>query len=222
MTRRRNPRILIGGAALGLFLSMSLAPAAAQAGHGWWRRPAPGPFCCYEPAVLEAVLDAVQLGFSVAGVVQSPPIGGLPLGGIAAALRIQPSSQSLLALEIQSLGAEQGPDGPRRHELAGLVVGRVYLWNAPLAPYLELAGGLGRASVEMNAFEVRASQLVGRIGIGLELRLGQHLALEGEIAQVHRLRLGDDPSYDSDPCCAALLDHHERATELRGGLAFRF
>jgi hypothetical protein len=214
---RRNPRISIGSAALGLFLSMSLASAAAQAGHRWWRGPAQRSFCCGPPPFAE--IEAVPLGLSVAGVIQSPQSGRLPLGGVAAALQIRTSSQTLLALEVQSLGSRQGPDGPRRDELDGLVVGRVYLWDAPLAPYLELAGGLGRASVEVNAFEVTAAQLLGRIGIGLELRLGRHLALEGQIAQMHRLQLGGAPSAFGDP---APMDHHERATELRGGLAFRF
>jgi hypothetical protein len=50
--------------------------------------------------------------------------------------------------------------------------------------------------------------------VGLELRLGRHLVLDGQVAQVHRLRMdGPGPSPVGD---------HERAAEVRGGLAFLF
>jgi hypothetical protein len=225
---------LIGSGVFGLFFWMSLAAAPAQAGHGWWRFhgrfgvvvPPPSP-CCYGPPVVVAPpppveREPIQLGLDVQGVAQSAPARGVPLGGFAAALQLRTSSHSMLAFELLSLGAEGRPDRARRDELDGLLVGRLYLWDAALAPYLELAGGAGRASVERDGISVTASQLIGRIGVGLELRLGRHLALEGEIAQVHRLHLDDEPSHFGDLCCAAPTDHHERATEIRGGLAFRF
>jgi hypothetical protein len=219
-----------GGAAVvaGAVLGAAIGAAVAAPPPPWtYSYPADGS-CCYQPQPPPVVMsappqagwyDAVQPGLALAGVVQSGAHRAAPLGGIAAALQLRTSSHSLLAFEVQALGAERAPDGARRDELDALLAGRVYLWDAALAPYLELAGGLGRASVEVNRLQVNASQLVGRIGIGLELRLGRHLALEGELASAHRLRLDDDlASYDA----LWPAEHHERATEVRGGLAFRF
>jgi hypothetical protein len=102
----------------------------------------------------------------------------------------------------------------------------LFAWDAALAPYLELAFGIGRASVETGPFAVRASQLVGRVGLGLELRLGRHVVLESQAASVHRLRLdggaaGGVTGGAAGPALAQ-LGKHERSVELRGGLALRF
>jgi hypothetical protein len=261
---RLDRRILMGTAAPGLFLLMSLAPTAAQA-HGWWRfhrhggggligaavagavigaavaspgygygyeRPAPpyyyGPPTygppTYGPPTVAAPAPPVpwmQFGLDLAGVAQSSSRHAT-LSGVSAAVQLRTSSHSLLALEVQSLGSDPGGAG-RRDELDGLLAGRVYLWNAPLAPYLGLAGGIGRAGFQGNdGYRVTSSELLGRIGLGLELRLGEHLVLEGEVASLHRLHLDDQPPAFGDPCCASPIDQHERATEVRGGLAFRF
>jgi hypothetical protein len=42
------------------------------------------------------------------------------------------------------------------------------------------------------------------------------------VASVHRLHLDDERPAFGDACCAGPTDQHERATEVRGGLAFRF
>ena len=148
------------------------------------------------------------------GLVEAPQTDQLPLGGVAAALQFRTSSHSLLSLELQSLGARRPSDDPRRSDVGGLVSGRVFLWNAALAPYLELAGGLGRAELRANDLEVHAVQLLGRFGVGLELRLGRHVVLDGQIAQMHRLGF--------DETASGAFESHERATHVRGGLALRF
>ena len=154
------------------------------------------------------------------GTVQAGWANEMPVGGAAGALQIRTSRHSLLSLELQSVGAYRPSDGTRRNDLAALLGGRVFFWNAALAPYLELAGGLGRTSLEVGGLEARASQMLGRFGVGLELRLGRHLVLDGQIAQLHRLRFDDEAvAVAGRP---APFDRHERATEVRGGIGVRF
>jgi hypothetical protein len=225
----------IGGAAVAMFLGASLASAPAQAQPGWWRyhgrgyyyaRPVPQPYAygpAYGPPVVEERRLEPQLGLEVGGVVQSAPDGGgSALSGMSAALQLRTSPFSQLALEVQSLGSERDFDRARRDDLDGLLSGRVYPWRGPLAPYLEIAAGAGRSSFQFDGLERSSSHLVGRIGIGLELRLGHHLAFNAALASVHRLRLDDEPARYGDLCCVDATDDHERATELRGGIAFRF
>jgi hypothetical protein len=161
-----------------------------------------------------------RLGLSLIGTVQAGWGDEMPVGGAAGALQIRTSKHSLLSLELQSVGAYRPTDGTRRNDLAALLGGRVFFWNAALAPYLELAGGLGRTSLEVNDWEVSASQLMGRFGVGLEVRLGRHLVLDGQIAQLHRLRFEDDAVAVAGR--QAPFDRHERATEVRGGIGVRF
>jgi hypothetical protein len=165
--------------------------------------------------------DYPQLGLSLAGAVQAGWADELPVGGVAGTLQLRTSSHSLLGLELQSLGGYRPSEGTRRTDMAALLAGRLFLWNAALAPYLELAGGLGRTSLEWGAYEARASQLLGRFGVGLELRLGRHLVLDGQIAQLHRLRLDDDGPR-TVATAPSPFDRHEQATEIRGGVGIRF
>ena len=83
-----------------------------------------------------------------------------------------------------------------------------------------VAGGFGQArSFECCLGEVAASQLVARYGLGLELRLGRHVVLEGQIAQVHRWNADDD---DHRLLASSMIAPRERAVEARGSLAVRF
>jgi hypothetical protein len=142
------------------------------------------------------------------------------MAGGALSLQARTSSRSLFALELQSLAsAREALDGRSRTDLGALLSGRFFLWNAAVAPYLDLAGGMGQAFVDAGSLHARAPQFIGRIGVGLELRLGPHLVLEAQVADVHRLRLdAGGPSI----AAAALIGDHERSTELRGGVALRF
>jgi hypothetical protein len=142
--------------------------------------------------------------------------GGAVAGGTAGTLQLRTSENSLFFLELQATRADRPWDGLEREDTAGLVGTRLYLWDGWLTPYLDLAAGLGQASFHCCAYHVEAAQFIGRYGLGLELRLGRHLAFEGQVAQVHRLRLDEDPTY------VVPLDDHERAVEVRGGVAFRF
>jgi hypothetical protein len=186
----------------------------------------PPPQAYYPPAPVAYAAparrwDYPRVGLAVAGTVQTGRTQELPVGGVAAALQLRTSRHSLLGLELQSVGAYRPSDGTRRNDLDFLLSGRVFLWDMALAPYLELAGGVGRTSVHVSAYEAHASQLLGRFGVGLELRLGRHLVLDGQIAQLHRFDMSDDDvAHATRP--VALLDAHERAVELRGGIGFRF
>jgi hypothetical protein len=191
------------------------------------------PPCCYAPPPppppIEMMVAAppppeaapVHLGLAVAGLFQSAGAGQSPIAGVAASLQVRTSPRSLFGLELQSLASDRQPTRSRRNEVAGLMAGRLFAWDAALAPYLELAGGLGHASIDTAALEVSASQLIGRVGLGLELRLGPHLVLDTQLAQVHRLRLDDQPRLvaANDP---AFIGAHEQSTEVRMGLGYRF
>jgi hypothetical protein len=63
---------------------------------------------------------------------------------------------------------------------------------------------------------VSSSHLVGRYGLGLELRLGRHLALQGQIAQMHRL------SFETEDHYLAPTSEHRRSLELNAGAVLRF
>lgn len=191
-------------------------PPPPAYGYGYGPPPsAPPPPVAVQPGYRYTHYQWPDMGLSVSGLVESPQTGQLPLGGVAAALQFRTSARSLMSLELQSMGARRLSDDVRRSDVGGLVSGRVFLWNAAFAPYLELAGGLGRASLRESDLEVHAVQLLGRLGVGIELRLGRHVVLDGQIAQMHRL------GFD-EPVGAGPLETHERATHVRGGLAFRF
>jgi hypothetical protein len=181
----------------------------------------PPPAVVYQPAPIYR--PAPTVGLAVDGLFQAPQSGQMALAGAAAALQVRTSPLSLFALEVQSLNGHRIADDTRRNDLAGLVAGRLYFWNAPLVPYLDIGAGLGRTLVSADGLEVHASQVVGRAGLGLELRLGRHVVLQGQVAQVHQLRVGDVPAPAPAGAGPALvIGRHERSTELRGGLALRF
>jgi hypothetical protein len=191
-------------------------PAVPYYGYGYAVPQAPPPPpVTVQPAYRYPQYDPLHIGVSVAGLVAAPQSGQLPMGGVSGALEFRTSSHSMLSLELQSLSARRRSDDLRRNDLAGMVAGRIFLWNAALAPYFELAGGLGRAELRVNDLEVHASQLVGRLGVGLELRLGRHVVLDGQIAQTHRL------TFD-EPLASTPFEEHERAAVVRGGVSIRF
>jgi hypothetical protein len=156
-----------------------------------------------------------RFGVGLSGLVATSA-GGAVSGGSAGTLQLRTSANSLFYLELQASRADRPWDGLERQDVAGLMGARLYLWDAWLTPYLDVAAGFGEASFRCCATRLEAAQFVGRYGAGLELRLGEHLALEAQLAQVHRLRVDDDPTY------AVPLDDHESAVEVRGGIAFRF
>ena len=236
---------MIAGAVVGAAIGAILAPVEVYEGPAYaypppvyYPAPPPPPpvACCYVPPPAPAVVvvqpaeeDRPQVGLAAAAVLHAPLTGQMPVGGIAAALQLRASSHTMLALELQSLGARDLARDERRTQLDGLVAGRLFLWDATLAPYFELAGGFGRTSVEVSGYESHAAQLVGRAGFGLELRLGRHLVFEGQVARTSRLRLDRDGSDEGslarlDPPSSVVvsIDDHESATEVRAGLAFRF
>jgi hypothetical protein len=189
----------------------------------------PAPPCCYAPPPPVVMVAPpgpppeadLHLGLAVAGLLQSAGTGQSTVAGVAASLQVRTSARSQFALELQSLASDRGPTRSRRDDLAGLMAGRLYAWNAALVPYLELAGGFGHASIDAQGLRTQASQIIGRLGIGLEMRLGPHLVLDTQLASLHRLRLDENPRdvAENDP---SFIGHHEQATELRFGLGYRF
>jgi hypothetical protein len=174
--------------------------------------PPPPPVVFQAPAPV----STPTLGIGVAGLLASPAAGPLS-AGTAVSLQHRPSSHTLMALELQSLRSARAADGSRREELAGMLAARFFPWDAVLAPYLDLAAGFGRmSSIECCMATLHTDQFLARYGLGLELRLGQHLVFEGQLAQVHRFSIDGD-AHRADP-----IGNPQRATELRGGVAFRF
>jgi hypothetical protein len=198
------------------------APVGYEQQYPYPYQPAP----YYQPpAPPEPIWWRPEFRLSLAGVVQSPSSDQMPVGGVAAGLQVRTSTLTMMGLELQSLGARRFSGNESRSQTDGLVTGRFFLWDAPLVPFLEVAGGIGHASVEAGGFTAEASQLVGRVGLGLELRLGRHLVLEGELARTGRLTMGDpadqNVAYLADPGAPFIADH-EGATEARAALSLRF
>jgi hypothetical protein len=168
--------------------------------------------------------------------IAAPQSGQVALAGAALTLQARTSSNSLLFLEGQSLAAYRVGADADRNDVAALLGARLFAWDRAVVPYLELAGGLGRSSVTAPGFAVDTSQVIGRLGLGLEVRLGPHLVLEGQVAQVGRYRIDDGPDAIPAPAGAAaapgtaatdgpsllVAGRYERSTEVRGGLSVRF
>jgi hypothetical protein len=217
-------RILFG-VPLAFLLGGALAGGKAEAHHGWWARvevrtyPPPPPVYVPQPQPV-VVMESPpapwpRLGIGLSGLVATSA-GGAVSTGTAGTLQLRTSPQSLFFLELQSSRADRSWDGLEREDFAGLMGARLFLWDAWLTPYLDLAAGFGEASFRCCSTRLSAGQFLGRYGLGLELRLGHHLAFDAQVAQVHRLRL------DAETGPAVPLDDHERAVEMRGGIAFRF
>jgi hypothetical protein len=219
------------GAALSPVETRSYYPPPPMASPPVYRAPAPP--CCYGPPPATVYAPAVieydrpefpRLGLAFMGTVQAGHDGLDSLGGGAGILELRTSSHSLLALELQSVGVHTADD-LRRNDLSALLGGRVFLWDAPFAPYLELAGGFGRTVLSHDGYRgdrETTAQFLGRLGLGVELRLGQHLVLNAAVARLHRWRLDDQDGGLLADTGLASYDGHERATEVRGGIGIRF
>jgi hypothetical protein len=234
-----NRILMLGSAALAAVSFMALDPAEAQAG-GWsvhvearpvvvvqpYYPPPPPPRWRYVPAPVYVPAAPVvvaapvfggpspPVGLAVSGLVQARDGEHSATGGFGLTAQYRTSPHTLMLAEFQWLGSPRGADGFRREDMAGLLGFRLFPWDAPIAPYFELAGGFGESTFFCCAQELHTSQLVGRYGVGLELRLGPHWFLEGQLAQIHRFNFeADDPT---------LTSRSERAVELHGGLGVRF
>jgi hypothetical protein len=228
----------IVGAAVGAILAPPTVEVYGQPAYAYPPPPPPPapPPCCYAPPPPPMVFmqparpeDAPEVGLAASAVFQSPHSGQMPVGGVAIDLQLMGSPHTMLALELQSLGMHDLTRDERRTQLDGLLAGRLFLWDAALAPYFELAGGVGRTSVAVSGYDAAAAQLVGRAGFGLELRIGRHLVFDGGLARTARLRLyRDRPEEGSlaglEPPASVVvaIDDYESATEARIGLGFRF
>jgi hypothetical protein len=225
---------LILGAGLALVSLIVLGSPEAQARGGWyvhiearpvlrpWGPPPPPPVVQYVPAPVYAPAPALvaapldpPVGISLLGVAQGSGDGRSSASGLGATLQYRTSTHAAMLFELQWVGEPPGSDGLRREDLTGLVGARLYPWNAPLTPYLEVAGGFGEATFSCGCGEkLHTSQLVGRYAVGLELRLSPSWTLEGQLGRIHRLNFAaDDPS---------LASPAEEAIEVHAGLGVRF
>jgi hypothetical protein len=197
-----------------------LAATAGEARADSWRyrsspgygRPVPARFAVEEQEPRAGWLTP-QLRLSLGGTMQTAGSASGAMGGVAVALQAGLFRHTLLGIELQSVGTFD-EDRVRRDDVAGLVTARVLPWRGPVAPYLEVAAGVGGARVRTGGYQARTSLLLARYGIGLELRLGHHVVLDGQLAQLHR--------FATDGAANPYVGDQERATELRAGLGFRF
>jgi hypothetical protein len=187
--------------------------------------PPPAPYYAPPPAVVQPAPYVVgpEMRISLSGVMQNPRSDyQLPVGGVGLGLQTRTSTLTMLGLELQALGADRPSHDEKRSQLDALVTGRLFFWDGCLVPFVELAGGIGQAAVEAGGFSTDATQLVGRVGLGLELRLGRHLAFEGALARTGRWAMGDDDTVAYLRESGPFIESHESATEGRLGLALRF
>jgi hypothetical protein len=163
------------------------------------------------PLLLMPLVLIPRVRLAIGGTVQAEGDGGAAIGGVVAAVQ-SGFRHALLGVEFQSTGT-RGDERNGRHDLALLVNARLYAWRGLVAPYLEVAAGGGTTSRRLQGYESSASQLLGRFGGGVELRLGRHVVLDGGVGQVHR--------WSMEPVPPRLIGEHERALELRAGLGIR-
>jgi len=170
-----------------------------------------------EPVVVERPSHRGTIGLGVSGLAQLPgEEHGAETGGVAVTAHVRTSAHTLLLAEMQVVGAPQGPDGLRRRDLAGLLGLRLMPWNNSIAPFVEVAGGLGEATFYCCGQRLHSEQLVGRYAVGLELRLGPHLVFEGQMGRIHRF------TTDTEDHLISPEGEHTSAFEIRGGVALRF
>ena len=153
------------------------------------------------------------------------------LHGLVGGLQLRTSRLTLLGFELQALGDDF--EQRRLRELGGLVTGRFFLWDWFLSPYLVLGGGLARSTFETAGSGVKVLHAVGTAGLGIELRLGDNIVLDGQVSQIHRLklsasgwsggRIGQMPVGDSgDELVHPWGEAADRGWDLRAGLTVRF
>lgn len=168
------------------------------------------------PVMVEQPAHGPVVGLAAYGVAEVPGNEQPGTGGLALALQVRTSRHAMLLLEVEGVGAPHVPQGPRRADAAGLIGLRLLPWDGPLAMFVDLAAGLGESTFYCCGERLHSQHLVGRYGLGLELRLSPHLVLEGQLGRIHRL------TYDTEDALLSPEDEHRSALDLRAGVAFRF
>ena len=150
--------------------------------------PPPPPVVVAAPAKPAKPPFRSQFGLGVrgAGVVQNDKFHGLGVGG-ELLIRASPHLTTELAAEYQRSTAGPNP----RLDIPVTFGLRIHLakptWK--LQPYLVGALGVDIARQDLKVFEEKAYFFEGQVGGGLEVRLGQHVALTGDARFVGRYRL---------------------------------
>jgi len=101
-------------------------------------------------------------------------------GGGVAHLRIRSSGHVTWEFALGVLGGKDEA-GISRHDVPATVGLYLYPWNSTLAPYFVAAGGGNFVHEDFKGAKLDASQIMGALGGGLELRLGQHFTVGADL-----------------------------------------
>src|SRR5262245_51896434 len=119
-----------------------------------------------------------HVGIGVAAAGFSWP--GSSIGGGVAHLRIRSTDHFSWEFALGVLG-DKDSMGIVRHDVPLTLGLYFYLWNGVLAPYGVGTAGGNFANEHFMGQELNASQLMAQLGGGLELRLGPHFTVGGDV-----------------------------------------
>jgi hypothetical protein len=114
--------------------------------------------------------------------------GGEQYLGIGGHLRLRPSKHFALDLAAERMSSRKGE--VHRIDVPVTLGGQFYILHGTVAPFLvaDIGVNFARASAEGYTLSSEAKQLVGRVGGGIELRLGRHVTLSADARYVARQR----------------------------------
>jgi hypothetical protein len=138
--------------------------------------PPPPPW--YNAAVRRRVFEEPHVGLGIGGTGFS--FGDTQLGGASAHLRVRASHNVTWELALGVMGGKDEMGIERRDVPLTLGV-HIYPWDSVLAPYFVAAGGGNFVREDFQGQHIDGTQFVGALGGGLELRLGHHLTLGGDV-----------------------------------------
>jgi hypothetical protein len=118
--------------------------------------------------------------------------GGEQYFGIGGHLRLRPSKYVAIDLAAERMTSRKSD--VHRTDVPVTLGAQVYLMHGTFAPFLvgDLGVNFASASVDGYSLKSDAKQFVGRLGGGLEIRLGRHVAVSADARYVMRHRMGSD------------------------------
>jgi hypothetical protein len=114
-------------------------------------------------------------------------------GGATVHLRLRPSDHITWEFALGGMGGKD-ETGIERHDVPATVGLMLYPWASTFAPYFVMAGGGNFIQQDYMGLHREDSQVIGALGGGLELRLGQHFTVGLDIR--HQWRWEADKNHD--------------------------
>jgi outer membrane protein with beta-barrel domain len=139
--------------------------------------PPPGAYD-YMPPMQPRAHHEIKLGLGVSGTGFNWDAAGVKSeeGGATVHLRLRPSQHITWEFAIGGMGGKDEM-GIERHDVPATVALMVFPWNWTIAPYGVAAGGANLIRQDYMGEHREDSQALAALGLGAELRLGQHFTV---------------------------------------------